>query len=144
MAEGKSKSRYDETLERQVDKLIEDNKAIADATLQYGTGRAWIHGSSDYELTDISGLKEPFKREDLQANYAQVMNDLDPGTAADKVAIKFQSDYLAAMERAYRLRHTGLVRTEIFAAMRRRLQSETNLQEFTKANFERMRLRGQS
>lgn len=143
MAEGKTKSKYDKTLERQVEKLVEDNKSISDATLQYGSGRVWIHGSNDYELTDISGLKEPFKREDLQANYAEVMNDEDPGTAADKVAIKFQSDYLAAMERAYRLRHTGLIRTEIFSAMRRRLQSDTNLQEFTKANFERMRLRGQ-
>jgi hypothetical protein len=143
MAKGTPKSKYDPTLEKQVDKLIKDNKAVADATLQYGTGREWIHGSNDYELTDISGLKEPFKREDLQANYAIVMSDLDPGTAADKAAIKFQSDYLAAMERAYRLRHTGIIRTEIFAAMRRRLQSDTNLQEFTKANFERMRMRGQ-
>jgi len=102
-----------------------------------------MHGNNDYELTDISGLKEPFKREDLQANYAEVMNDLDPGTAADKVAIKFQSDYLAAMERAYRLRHTGLVRTEIFSAMRRRIQGETNLREITRANFDRIRMRGE-
>jgi len=47
------------------------------------------------------------------------------------------------MEQAYRLRHTGLVRTEVFSAMRRRLQADTNILEFTKANFERMRLRGQ-
>jgi hypothetical protein len=143
MAEGKSKSIYDSTLDAQVQKLIADNKAISEAGLSTGTGRVWIHGSNDYELTDISGLKNPFKREDLQANYAIVMLDPDPGTAADKVAIKFQSDYLAAMERAYRLRHTGLVRTEVFSAMRRKLQADTNLLEFTKANFERMRLRGE-
>lgn len=143
MAEGVAKSRYDKHLEKQVNKLIEDNRAIADAGLMTGTGRVWIHGANDNELTDLSGLKEPFKREDLQADYALVMLDEDPGTAADKVAIRFQSDYLAAMERAYRLRHTGLVRTEVFSAMRRRMQAETNLLEFTKANFERMRLRGE-
>lgn len=143
MADGKTKSRFDPNLDKQVEKLCDDSISLASATLDLGQGRVWMHGSNDYELTDISGLKEPFKREELQANYAEVMNDLDPGTAADKVAIKFQSDYLAAMERAYRLRHTGLVRTEIFSAMRRRIQGETNLREITKANFERIRMRGQ-
>jgi hypothetical protein len=143
MADGKTKSRFDPTLEKQIDKLCDDSLSVASATLDNGQGRVWMHGNNDYELTDISGLKEPFKREDLQANYAEVMNDLDPGTAADKVAIKFQSDYLAAMERAYRLRHTGLVRTEIFSAMRRRVQGETNLREITRANFDRIQMRGQ-
>lgn len=143
MAKGKPKSRYDEVLKKQVEKLIEDNAAVASSGIDKAEGRVWMHGSNDYPVTDLSGLKEPFKREGLQANYAEVMDDRDPGTAADKVAIKFQSDYLAAMERAYRLRHTGLVRSEIFSAFRRKMAADVNLNEFTKANFERIRLRGE-
>lgn len=143
MAQGKPKSRYDSYLDKQVKGLISDNEAAASAGLDKGFGRVWMHGSNDYSTIDLRNLKEPFKREDLQANYTEVMNDDEPGTAGDKVAIKFQSDYLAAMERAYRLRHTGSVRTEIFSALRRKLLAETNLTEFTKANFERMKLRGE-
>lgn len=148
MAEGQSKAKIVKTLQDQITTLAEQNKKCADASKNYGTGRVWMLGAAGVsgwngDVTDLTEMKQAFDRSEIIDCFNDIMDQSAPGTVADKIAMKFQSDYLAAMDRAFRTRHAGTVRSELFSADRRWLQGEGNLKGYTIDNLENVISRGQ-
>jgi hypothetical protein len=127
MAVGKSKAKLIQILYDQITSLIFQIKLMGSASLANGRNRKWMLGAFkggdnkywDGNLTDLTSMKKAFDRTELAVDMANVMNHGDPGTTADKMAIRFQSDYLSAMDRAFRTRHMGHVRSEVVSAYRR-------------------------
>lgn len=154
MAVGKSKARIVNILNNQVQVLVEQNRAAALSSYN-GTGRIWMLGpyavngvvdgkpfwTGDTE--DLVGMSLAFNRAEVISTFNTVMNVNDPGTASDKIAMRFQNDYLAAMERAFRTRHAGSVRSEMFSAARRGFLADGNLQDFSTDQAQRIISRGQ-
>lgn len=61
-----------------------------------------------------------FKRDDINGAYTECMKSVDgAGTVADVIVLKRQVDYMAAAERAHRLRQATPVRRLAHAAARR-------------------------
>lgn len=87
--------------------------------LRGGQQRKWFDGKT--QPFDISGMhKELFGRDDLNAKYAECMKSVEgAGTVADIIVIKRQIDYMAAAERAHRLRQASTARLLAHATARR-------------------------
>lgn len=84
--------------------------------------RGWqVPTQASGSLLDIANLHNPaFEREAINTNYVEATRDLDTaGTNGDVIALKQQMDYNACEERAYRARHTSLVRAMCLAHGRR-------------------------
>lgn len=68
----------------------------------------------DRELLDVPGLDEPgWNRNDINRTYsADVLGGpkSKSGTVGDLIAMKWQADFMAAEERAFRMRHASFVR----------------------------------
>lgn len=72
------------------------------------------------DLLDIAGITAGFDRENIDTNYAELIQDgTDPGTCGDVISVKTQGDYIAIMERAFRARHATPVRCIAHAMGRR-------------------------
>lgn len=71
--------------------------------------RFWMvpFDSTEYLFNDPT-IKDKFDRTDLN-NFSNPANLLT-SKAGVRMAVKAQADYLSAMERAFRLRHTGYIR----------------------------------
>jgi hypothetical protein len=148
MAEGNSKAKIVKAVQDQVSTLAAQNKKCAEASKEYGTGRVWMLGPTeesgwDGDVTDLTGIKKAFDKSEIIDCFNEVMNDQNPGTVSDKIAMKFQSDYLAAMERAFRTRHAGSIRCELFASDRRFLQGSGNIEGQIIGNLQNVIARGQ-
>ena len=112
MAE-QSKVEVSDTFEMQNRSLVAGNKSNADAA-RNGTQSSWMlpdaeGGEEDWEgdLFALDDLGVPFSRETIAEEFRQTVESSDnPGVSGDLVAATLQSDYLGAMERAFRARHT--------------------------------------
>ena len=109
-----------------------DAGAIADALM--GTGqRVWQvpEGLANVDLFDVANLHKPvFDRTEINDNYADVMKSPkkgEAGTTGDVISLKNQIDYNAMEERAFRLRHASVVRSNIHAHGRRHGHCISNL-----------------
>lgn len=71
----------------------------------------------DGNVLDITKMHKPFARDELNEQYKDALHD-DTATTADCMGTKVQLDYMAMMERAFRLRHTTLIRSVMHAAGR--------------------------
>ena len=148
MAQGQSKGRVTQAFNDQIYYLKLQNEKCAKASADYGIGRAWMIGPSGYngwdgDTTDLTGMKKAFDRSEITDAFNEIMDADNPGTGADRMAMKFQSDYLAAMDRAFRTRHAGLIRCEMFSADRRQLQVDGNLENSTTTYAQKLIARGQ-
>lgn len=143
MAKGVSKGKIVASFHDQVVSLIDQNDLCAKASTEAGRGRVWMSGIWGGDTTDLTGMKEAFDRSEIINTMNGIMDKDNPGTTADKIAMKFQSDYLGAMDRAFRTRHAGAVRSEIFSASRRSLLASSNLADSTLSNVQRILARGQ-
>ena len=102
-----------DTFEMQIRSLIASNKANAGASRD-GTQPSWMlpdaeGGEEDWEgdLFSLEKLSVPFSREAIAEDFRRTVENPDnPGVSGDLVAATLQSDYLGAMERAFRARHT--------------------------------------
>jgi hypothetical protein len=127
MAVGTSKARIVETLYNQIKWLVYQVRWVGAASFTNGRGRQWMLGyfsdndskAWNGDIHNVTQMKKAFDRNDLAVDMAKVMSRKEPGTTADKMAVRFQSDYLCAMDRAFRTRHTGHIRSEVHAAYRR-------------------------
>jgi hypothetical protein len=154
MAVGKSKAKIVTTLNNQIQVLIEQNRAAA-LSAYNGVGRIWmlgpyaVNGVSNNKpywtgnTDDLVGMSLAFDKSEVVSTFNSIMDVNDPGTASDKIAMRFQNDYLAAMERAFRTRHAGSVRSEMFSAARRGFLADGNLQDFSTDQAQRIISRGQ-
>lgn len=103
--------------------LKDDADALAKATA--GTGqRRWQVGPIkdwDGDPLQIAGMAARFDRGPVGQNYAELLSDPQaPGTVGGAQALVLQSDYVAAQERGFRVRHATSVRCAAHAAGRRR------------------------
>lgn len=61
----------------------------------------------DGDLFNFVGMHAPFSRDDANQQYLDAVKDpANPGTTGDVVAATTQIDFLACLERAFRVRHT--------------------------------------
>ena len=72
-------------------------------------------------LTHIEGMGGAFDREEIAQDFKDAIKDASaPGTVGDLMVSQLQGDYLACCERAFRARHSTVVRDRMHAASRRR------------------------
>jgi hypothetical protein len=115
--------RYKAQLER-----LKDTAAAADLAARTAAGRIWHvpEGAGIWagDPLDIAGAAIAFNRGAAADLYYDAMTT-DKGSVGDAMALKIQSDYLAAQERAWRMRHQSTVRAAMHAAARRLGHSTT-------------------
>ena len=106
-------------------KRLDDLREQADKQVKSLKGdgpRPW-QVPKDYtgDLLDVPQLHKPsFDREEINTNYKEVMQDpANPGTVGDVIGLKSQMDNVATEERAFRMRHSSVVRSFIHAGGRR-------------------------
>lgn len=78
------------------------------------------------DLLDISKLhKDAFNRDPINTNYSECFQSkTDMGTVGDVISLKFQMDYNATEERAFRFRHASVCRNLSHAMSRRRAMGD--------------------
>lgn len=84
--------------------------------------REWALGNLDAWTGRVlipQDIGSAFDRNEAGAVYGNALLRPNQGSAGDAMSAKVQSDYLAAMERAFRARHATPIRSELFAAARR-------------------------
>lgn len=122
MAKAQSKADVGDRFSRQLDALVETGKSTAKSLR--GEDRR-LHtdvdkGDWDGDLTDLSGISSAFSREEHSEDVVEAIKNVDePGVIGDLIASAMQGDYLAMQERAFRSRHTSVVRRRLQAAARR-------------------------
>lgn len=92
------------------------------------------------DLFDIESLHKPaHDRTTINTNYETLVRSLvDPGTTGDGISLAYQADYLAAEERALRVRHTNLCRSAAHAAARRFGQANGRVFDAVREQAEKM------
>lgn len=128
---GKPQSQVDPVFSERLAQLRADCQRQLDG-LRGDAQRRWCNTASPagsplpLDPADIAGLHRPhFDRTGLNTTYAQVVRSFeDAGTVAETIAIKLQLDYLAAEERAWRVRHSSLPRALCHAHGRRAAQAD--------------------
>jgi hypothetical protein len=79
-----------------------------------------LQGQRRWHIIDLSGISKAFSREENEEDVANAIKDgSSPGTTGDLIVSVLQGDYLAAQERAFRMRHQTPVRSAIHSAARR-------------------------
>lgn len=95
-----------------------DNVAQANTNAEL---RAWFLGDETAwsgDPLDVAAISDAFSRESVGSNYASALSSTT-GSLGDAMSAKLQSDKLAAMERAFRMRHASPIRSTLHAASRR-------------------------
>lgn len=96
----------DPNFERQLRALKADSKANGDALFEAGQGRWFRPDGWAGDVFDYEAIGEAFNRDVANAVVVEaVSNPEAPGTTGDLVAATTQIDYLACLERAFRVRH---------------------------------------
>ena len=109
----------DENFDSRLTELAAQSAASSKATLGL-QGREWMWPE---ELAtagphSIEAITQAFDREDLNTRYKQIIEE--SGGAGTAGSAKTQIDELAAMERAFRMRHLSSIRGFMMGAARRR------------------------
>lgn len=96
------------------------NLAAAAAGAAQRTWQVGPLGDWGGDPLDVPGISGRFARAAIHENYAACLADPgNPGTVADTQALTLQNDWVAAQERAFRVRHCTSVRAALHAAGRR-------------------------
>jgi hypothetical protein len=147
MARGVSKSSPVQSFIGQVEALISQIENTSKAVLEDGKGSEWTLGDKTNwtgDVTNPSEVKKAFIRSDVKDIINTAMDPNDPGTIADMAAMQFQNDYVCSMERAFLTRHSNSIRSEVFAAGRRKLLAQANMRYATEETLSDMIERGKS
>ncbi len=110
---GKTQGVVQPVFSKRLDDLKKQAQNLYQA-LQAVTQRKW-QTPSDFkgDLLEIKTLHEPsFDRKAINTNYETATQDTETaGTNGDIISLKFQLDYVAGEERAFRHRHASLPRS---------------------------------
>lgn len=120
MASGTSKGKIDPVFEKRITALEESAYSTADSFKKsYTTYRKWAIPEGVSNLWHVPSMHMPtWDRNGINQLYSAEILNGDPktgGTCADLVAMKIQNDFLAAEERAFRLRHASYTRCAAMA-----------------------------
>ncbi len=95
--------------------------AVAQCSHAVNGGRpSWFRGqqtSWSGEVLDVDAIATAFDRSAVGESYSEAI--AGGGTVGAAASSKLQSDYLAMMERSFRLRHLSPIRSSLHAATRR-------------------------
>lgn len=140
-----SKGRIDPVFDKRIKDLEESAKSTADSFKNgYKQFRKWAVPEAVANLWHVPSIHMPtWDRNGINQLYSAEILNGDPksgGTTADLIAMKVQNDFLAAEERAFRLRHASYTRCA--AMMHGRFdgqgQPETSLFSFIKKSIEKI------
>jgi hypothetical protein len=102
----KSVADVDPNFERQLRALKADSKANGDAIRQNDATRWFRPAGWDGDVFDYAGIARAFNRDAANEMVVRAISDAEaPGTSGDLIAATTQIDYLACLERAFRVRH---------------------------------------
>lgn len=110
----------DITFELQIDRMVDLGQVVEQSYMLCGQ-RVWMLpdlNGWDGNLFDVEDIRQAFDRTALNDQYIAMLTDR--GVVSDGIAIRAQLDQLSAMERSFRQRHTGPLRSAMHAASRRR------------------------
>ena len=126
MAHGQTKAEIMPSFSARIDDLLATAKRLSEA-LRDGQARPWCMPTGIKEPLDVPALSVPaWERNDINQKYSvDVCGDPSaPGTSGDAISLKWQSDFMAVEERAFRTRHASLPRC--IAAAHGRLNGHGN------------------
>lgn len=130
-----SKGKISSVLNAQIDKLVEYALKMEAALCNTGHPDFFIPDVSAAatntsawtgDTLDIDSLNS-FSREELATQFRNAVKDANnPGAVGDMITTILQGDFLAQMERAFRLRHSTAVRLRMHSAGRHRGHGHVN------------------
>lgn len=116
MAHGSSKGQVDGAFTTRINELETRAREIAEKFQSMDGARPWHTPNAllDRDLLDVPALHNPcWDRNNINETYsARVLAGpgKSGGTSGDLIAMKWQADFMAAEERAFRMRHASLAR----------------------------------
>lgn len=119
MAHGTSKGKVDPAFQARVDDLESKAQKIAEQFRNYGTYREWHTPNTTNDPLDVPSLHSPaWDRNSINQTYSVDVlagSGKKGGTCGDLIAMKWQADFMAAEERAFRTRHASMIRCAALA-----------------------------
>jgi hypothetical protein len=125
----------DDTFAAKLEDLAASAVNAGDAALNEDL-RQWIFADDDAwdgDPLDVADISNLFDRSNLGEMYSEAFTS-DDGSAGDAEAAKIQSDYLASMERAFRLRHRTPISRAMNAASRKYGQGDDSVGLFARTS----------
>ncbi len=116
-----SKTEVRERFQALIQALRNRALAVAAAAKNDGQAQNLRMDKADWsgDLLDITGMSSAFSREEHSDDVQEAIKDAQtPGTVGDLQASVLQGEYLACVERAYRLLHSSRIRLTLHAAAR--------------------------
>jgi hypothetical protein len=119
MGHGVKKGEVDSAFSARINDLEKKARAIADQFKNYNSPRPWFMPDTVEDPLDVPSLHAPtWERNGINQLYAtEVLSGPGNkgGTVGDLIAMKWQADFMAAEERAFRTRHASLARCAALA-----------------------------
>jgi hypothetical protein len=116
MAHGTPKGVVDDKFKDRIKDLEDYARSCAEQIKTWSEPRKWAtpEKMKDRDLLDVPSLHDPcWDRNNINRIYSeQILNDYGDkgGTVGDLIAMKWQADFMAVEERAFRLRHASMAR----------------------------------
>lgn len=118
MAHGKTKGFLDDTFSARIDELEKLANELATQFRKLDTYRPWatpkVFTEDKRDTLDVPALDEPsWNRNNINSGYSEeiLSGPGDKGgTVGDLIAMKWQADFMAVEERAFRFRHASYAR----------------------------------
>jgi len=123
-------------------KELEQQAAAEYQARSQGGQVLWYRPGGEFssDVFDLSAMGEPFDRSQANQDYIAAVKDPDnPGVSGDLVAATTQIDYLAVLERAYRMRHTMRRPRAVAHMLGRKLGHGNDLGPIVKCGLEYVR-----
>lgn len=119
MGHGTSKGFIDNQFQQRVDQLEDKAKNFSEHFRNHNTYREWHVPRELTDPLDVPSLHVPaWERNDINKVYAEDIIGKygdNSGTGGDALAMKWQADYMAIEERAFRTRHASAARCAAMA-----------------------------
>lgn len=118
MAHGKVIGFVDENFSARIDELQERARVLANQFRNLDTFRPWatptVFRQNNRDVLDVPALDEPtWNRNKINSAYSEQALKAagsEGGVVGDLMALKWQGDFMAVEERAFRLRHASYAR----------------------------------
>lgn len=116
MAHGTSKGQVDDKFTKRVNELEELARQMSEQFKTWEGIRPWHTPKdlTDRDLLDVPALHNPcWDRNNINQIYSEKIlagPGKQGGTSGDLIAMKWQADFMATEERAFRMRHASLAR----------------------------------
>lgn len=114
MAHGKPRGKIDSKFAQRIADLEAKAKSISNHFRSNASYREWHMPDGTGDPLSVAGLHSPaWDRNEINRTYSdEVLRGPgdEGGTCGDLIAMKWQADFMAVEERAFRTRHASLVR----------------------------------